>query len=388
MPTKMKAGVIGLGFLGQEYVNLFSIRDDVDLIAVCDIRRSVADQLSASTGAVAYSDFKAMIGEQGLDLVVVATPDHLHLEPSLAAIEAGVPAVIQEKPMATTLADAETLYEAVERRDTRFFVNYANRAMPLDLATYYVVQKGLIGRPIYAETRLDDNISVPTALWGDRSAEFAAGSSTAHFLLSHVTDQMHWLFAPDRVVEVCAISQEIVLGSTPDLYDAYLVFDSGLKTRCKAEWIRYMDDIVEFYTSISGDQGTIIYNKRPGFGAQESWRANLGDSAAAGADIERHLRTLGEQGIHLRASRHYRPDSDEYYAPSVAASLEHTGPDGATGMMLVAPMLDALVEDTLQPSTWTDRGPLPTHVDGLRQVRVVNAIVESARTGRPVTVSA
>ena len=34
MPTKMKAGVIGLGFLGQEYVNLFSIRDDVDLIAV------------------------------------------------------------------------------------------------------------------------------------------------------------------------------------------------------------------------------------------------------------------------------------------------------------------------------------------------------------------
>ena len=329
-----------------------------------------------------------MLAQQDLDLAVVATPDHLHLEPSLAAIEAGVPAVIQEKPFATTLADAETLYEAVERRGTRFFVNYANRAMPLDLATYYVVQQGLIGRPIFAETRLDDNISVPTALWGDRSAEFAAGSSTAHFLLSHVTDLMHWMFAPARVVEVSAISQEIVLGNTPDLYDAYLLFDSGLKTRCKAEWIRYMDDIVEFYTSISGDQGTIIYNKRPGFGAQESWRANFGDVSAAGADIERHLQALGAQGIYLSASRHYRPQSDEYYASSVAASLEHVGPDGATGMMLVEAMLDAIIEDTLQPSTWADRGPLPTHVDGLRQVRVVDAIEKSARTGRPVSVSA
>ena len=388
MPTNMKAGVIGLGFLGQEYASLFKARDDVELAAVCDVRRPVADQLAASTGAVAYADFAAMLSDQSLDLVVVATPDHLHLEPSLAAIEAGVPAVIQEKPFATRLEDAENLHEVVEKRGTRFFVNYANRAMPFDLATYYVVQQGLIGRPVYAETRLDDNISVPTALWGERSAEFAAGSSTAHFLLSHVTDMMHWLFAPARVVEVCAISQETVLGNTPDLYDAFLVFDSGLKARCKAEWIRYMDDIVEFYTSISGDQGTLIYNKRPGFGATESWRANLGDVAAAGVDMDRHLQALGEQGIHLCASRHFRPDSGEYYASSVAASLEHRGPDGATGMMLVGPMVDALMQDTLQPSTWTDRGPLPTHVDGLRQVQVVNAIITSARTGRPVSVSA
>ena len=387
MPVKLKAGVIGLGILGRQYMDLFAQHDAVEVAAVCDVRGAVAEQAAASVGAAAYSDARAMLAEQTLDLAVVATPDHLHVEPSLAAIEAGVPTVIQEKPLATTLADAETLYNAVERRGTRFFINYANRAMPLDLATYYVVQKGLIGRPIYAETRLDDNISVPTALWGERSAEFAAGSSTAHFLLTHVIDLMHWMFAPARIVDVYAVRQDIVLGYTPDLYDSFLTFDSGLKVRCKAEWIRYMDEIVEFYTSISGERGTIIFNKRPGFGARESWRANFGD-VAAGMDLQPHLDALGSQGIYLRASRHCRPQGGGYYAPSVALSLQHDGPDAATGMMLVGPMLDAVLEGTLQPSSWTERGPLPTHEDGLRQVRVVHAIEESARTGRPVAVSA
>ncbi len=57
-------------------------------------------------------------------------------------------------------------------------------------------------------------------------------------------------------------------------------------------------------------------------------------------------------------------------------------------MMLVEPMLDGILEDTLQPASWVDRGPLPTHVDGLRQVRVVHAIEESAKSGQPVAVSA
>ncbi|HXF60973.1 MAG TPA: Gfo/Idh/MocA family oxidoreductase, partial [Caldilineaceae bacterium] len=299
MTAQLKAGIIGLGILGRQYLNTLRGRAEVAVTALCDIRPAAVTELAAAAGAVAYTDPVRMVAEQQLDLVVVATPDHLHREPTLAALEAGVPAIIQEKPLATTLADAEAIYEAVERRRATFFVNYANRAIPLDLATRYLVQQGLIGRPIYAESRLDDNISVPTGLWGARSAEFAAGSSTAHFLLSHVVDWMHWTFAPAQVVEVYAICQERMLGYTPDLYDAFLVFDTGLKVRCKAEWIKFMEPIVEYYTSISGEQGTIFYNKRPGFGVQESWRANFGESLSFAA-LEPHLEALGRQGIILR----------------------------------------------------------------------------------------
>jgi hypothetical protein len=57
-------------------------------------------------------------------------------------------------------------------------------------------------------------------------------------------------------------------------------------------------------------------------------------------------------------------------------------------MLLLDPMLDAISQGTLTPSSWQERGPLPTHVDGLRQVKVVQAIIDSAQTGKPVTVDA
>jgi hypothetical protein len=47
-------------------------------------------------------------------------------------------------------------------------------------------------------------------------------------------------------------------------------------------------------------------------------------------------------------------------------------------------MLDAVAEGTLTPASWQQRGPLPTHHDGLRQVQVVQALLDSVRTGRPV----
>ncbi|MEM0338040.1 MAG: Gfo/Idh/MocA family oxidoreductase [Candidatus Caldarchaeum sp.] len=382
---KLKAGIIGLGLLGNQYLEFFRTRKDVEVVGVCDVRRSIAETAAAKYHIDAYSEVNELLKAHRPDLVVVATPDHLHLAPTLAAIEAGTPAIILEKPLATTLDEANMIFEKVEQSGAKLLINYANRAMPYDLATYYVLKNQLIGQPIYAESRLDDNISVPTRLWGERSREFAAGSSPAHFLLSHVVDLMHWYFAPAHVVDVFAISQERVLGFTSDLFDAFLTFDNGLKVRVKAEWIKHMDQIVEYYTCITGERGSIIYNKRPGFGVQESWRANL-SAPPSDSVLQEHHQRLGEQGIDTRLAYHYRPITTAYDASTVRASLEHIGPDQATGMMLIGPMLDAITEDTLTPSSWRNCGPLPTHWDGLRQVQVVQAIVDSAYRNAPVAV--
>ncbi|MBC7317025.1 MAG: Gfo/Idh/MocA family oxidoreductase, partial [Chloroflexi bacterium] len=221
-------------------------------------------RLANQVGAQAFTRYEEMLATCKPDLVVVATPDPLHRAPSVAALEAGVPNIIQEKPLATTLEDAEAIYNLVEQRRARFFVNYANRAAPMDIATCHVIREGLLGKVVYGESRLDDNISVPTQMWGDRTREWAGGSSTAHFLLSHVVDLLRWYFSPAEVREVYAISQHEVLGYTPDVYDAYLTFDSSLKVRVKAEWIKHIDELVEFYMCFSGSEGTLIYNKRGG----------------------------------------------------------------------------------------------------------------------------
>jgi predicted dehydrogenase len=235
MTLQLTVGIIGLGILGEQYTNTLMEHPATQVVAVADVRGDAAERCAARAGAQPYHDYREMLRDHALDLVIVATPDPLHRDPTLAALEAGVPNIIQEKPLAVTTEDALAICEAVERRRARLFVNYANRGNAGDIADHYVIRTGLLGRVVYGEARLDDNIIVPTGLWGERSREWASGSSTAHFLLSHVVDLLRWYFAPAEVKEVYAITQAQVLGFTPDLYDAFLTFDSGLKVRVKAE---------------------------------------------------------------------------------------------------------------------------------------------------------
>lgn len=388
MSEQLKAGVIGLGILGSQHVRFLEDQPEVQVVAVADILSKRAQEIAAQIGGQPYQDYERMLEECKLDVAVVATPDPLHKGPVLAAIEAGVPTIIQEKPMATTVADAEEMLEAAEQAGSRILINFANRGAPLDRATYYVMREGLLGRVVYGQVHLDDNISVPTLMWGQRTREWAAGSSTAHFLLSHVVDFLHWVLAPARVSEVYAISQREVLGYTPDLYDAFLTFDDGSRFRVKAEWIKHIDGLVEFVLSFSGSEGTLTYIKRPGFGEVEGWRANVSERITP-EELLVHQERLMEQGINVRALLH-RPDptAGELKAGSggLARSLE-TFVLPQDWWRVARSFVDAVLEDTLTPCSWDRYGPLPSGIDGLRQTQVVCAIVESAEKGKAIGLS-
>jgi predicted dehydrogenase len=381
----LRAGVIGLGILGGQHVEFLTNHEQVEVVAVSDIRRTQAEAVAASCGAEPHTDYGRMLAEEDLDLVVVATPDPLHKEPVIAAIRAGVPYVLQEKPMATSVADAEEMLEAAESAGARIFVNYANRGSAFDRATYHVLRRGLIGEVVYGDIHLDDNISVPTQMWGDRTQEWVSGSSTAEFLLSHVVDLLRWLLAPAEVGQVYAITQRKVLGYTPDLYDAYLVFDNGAQIRVKAEWIKHIDGLVEFGIAFSGSEGSLFYTKRPGFGQVEGWRANVSDEVTTEALLSLQQELLAE-GINVRALLHH-PDP-------TAGKLKAGGGGLKRGLeafvlpqdwwQIARACVDAIVEDTLTPSSWQGYGPVPTGLDGLRQTQVVSAIVSSAEKGESI----
>jgi predicted dehydrogenase len=381
MKAQLKAGVIGLGILGSQHAQFLNDQPEVKVTAVAEVRRERAEEIGGRIGAQPYVDYGRMLKEQKLDVAVVATPDPLHKEPVLAAVKAGVPAIILEKPMATAVADAEQMLNAAEKARARIFVNFANRGSALDRATYYAIRHGLLGEVVYGEIHLDDNISVPTLMWGERSRQWAAGSSTAHFLLSHVVDFLRWVLAPAEVTQVYAISQRKVLGYTPDLYDAFLTFDNGAKFRVKAEWIKHIDGLVEFTLSFSGSEGTLKYIKRPGFGEVEGWRANVSHRVTP-EELSSHQAKLLDQGINVRALLH-RPDP-------TAGDLAAGSGELKLGLEAFALpqdpwrvsrcFIDATLEDTLSPSSWVEYGPLPTGIDGLRQTQVVCAIVESAES--------
>lgn len=381
----LRSGVIGLGILGSQHVEFLAAHPQVEVAAVADIRRDQAEAIAVTAGAEPYTDYTRMLAEHNLDLVVVATPDPLHKEPVIAAVRAGVPNVLQEKPMATSVSDAEEMLEAAEAARAHIFVNYANRGSAFDRATYQVLRRGLIGDVVYGEIHLDDNISVPTQMWGDRTREWVSGSSTAQFLLSHVVDLLRWLLEPAEVREVYAIAQRKVLGYTPDLYDAYLVFDNGAKLRVKAEWIKHIDGLVEFGISFSGSEGSLFYIKRPGFGQVEGWRANVGDGITTEALLSLQQELLAE-GINVRALLHH-PDPTAGKLKAGGGGLKR-GLEAFTlpqdWWRVARGFVDAILEGTLTPSSWKGYGPLPTGIDGLRQTQVVSAIVASAERREPV----
>jgi len=383
----LKACVIGLGILGKEYVTRLDSRPDVDVVGVADILEERAREVGMSVHATVYTDYVPMLREQRPDIAVIATPDPLHRDPVMAAIEIGIPAIIQEKPMATTVADAEAMLDAAEKAGARIFVNYANRGSPLDRATHYVIQQGLLGRIVYGESHLDDHIAVPTRLWGSRTRSWAEGSSTAHFLLSHSVDFLRWVMAPAEITEVFAISQRKVLVYTPDLYDAFLTFDNGAKFRVKAEWIKHMDELVEFSLDFSGAEGSLRYNKIAGFAESAGWRANLSAKLDCG-EMLRHQGALAAQGVPVRALTHHvdpLADVAERAAGEPRSSLEAFNVP-QDGWRLVDSFVDAILEETLTPSSWVHYGPLPSGIDGLRQTQVVAAIVKSAEQGRVIEV--
>lgn len=384
----LKAAVVGLGILGTQHVTFLADQPEVDVVGVADIRMEQAQEIGQGVDAAVYTDYHEMLKDLTPDIAVVATPDPLHKDPVMAAIEAGVPAIIQEKPMATSVADAEAMAEAAERAGTRIFINFSNRGSPLDRATYYVIRQGLLGDVVYGEVHLDDNISVPTRMWGERTRDWVGGSSTAHFLLSHVVDFLHWVMAPSEVTEVYAITQHKVLGYTPDLYDAFLTFDNGAKIRVKAEWIKHIDGLVEFSMAFSGAEGSLTYIKRPTFGETEGWRANLSASVTPEALLA-HQNALLAQDIRVRALVH-RPAPTAGALETAAAEERVALEAGALPQdwwRLARGFVDGVLEDTLTPSSWAHYGPLPTAEDGLRQTRVVAAIVRSAEENRVVGLS-
>ena len=386
MGSQIKAGVIGLGLLGREHVSLFDELEATEVSAVADLLPEVCGEVAEGVGAKPYTDYAVMLKEQSLDLVVVATPDWAHREPSLAAIEAGVPAVFSEKPMATSVEDAQAIADAVERHKTRFFINFSNRGAPMSAATHYVIQEGLLGEAIHGDVRLDDNITVPTQLWGSGSKEWAAGSSPIHFLISHGVDLVRWYFAPAEITRVHALTHQKVWGHTPEVADAFLYFDSGSTIRMKTEWIKRMEELVEFYLSFSGSEGTVIHNRRPGFSTQEGWRANLSE-AIDDTTLRTHQDALKALGANVSALW-LRPSPKIGFLSSGEAqtlpALESRQSNVGDMKELARAVVAALLESADEPECWKGNGPLPNHIDGLKQTRVCCAVEESGRTGQPV----
>lgn len=104
--------------------------------------RAAAETLNAAT----YPSHDELIAAGGVDALYIATPNHLHAGPTIAALEAGIP-VLCEKPMAATFADAEAMASAAEQTGTLYGTAFDQRHHPAHRKIAELITDGSIGRP-------------------------------------------------------------------------------------------------------------------------------------------------------------------------------------------------------------------------------------------------
>jgi predicted dehydrogenase len=151
---EIRWGIIGLGRIAALFADALAGTPGARLGAVCSRRLDKAKRFAAAAGggANAFSDVDTMLRAGGIDAVYVASPNTLHLPHALAAIAAGK-AVLCEKPLAGTAAEARQMAEAAQAAGVFFMEAMWTRFLPAVVEARRLVGSGAIGdvRDVHAD---------------------------------------------------------------------------------------------------------------------------------------------------------------------------------------------------------------------------------------------
>ncbi|HEX8325029.1 MAG TPA: Gfo/Idh/MocA family oxidoreductase [Tepidisphaeraceae bacterium] len=150
---KLRVAVIGCGAIGQRrHIPEAFSNPRVQLVALCDLKPGRAQEVGAKYGTpTAYTDHREMIAREKPDIVVVGTPNALHAAQAIDALQAGCH-VLVEKPMATSIDEANAMIAAAEKAGRFLMVGQNQRLMPPHVKAKQILDSGILGQPISFQT--------------------------------------------------------------------------------------------------------------------------------------------------------------------------------------------------------------------------------------------
>ena len=123
----IRFGLVGCGRIAQKHFEaLIAHKGQVELVAVCDIDQAALSNAESKMKCGGYLQYKDMLANNEIDVVILCTPSGLHPRQAILAAEAGKH-VVTEKPMATRWEDGRRMVHACDKADVRLFVVKQNR---------------------------------------------------------------------------------------------------------------------------------------------------------------------------------------------------------------------------------------------------------------------
>lgn len=199
MPKVWGVGLVGAGLIAQTHAQAVASLSNARLVGVCSRRRERAQQVAQRHGARTYADVEEMLRDPAVEVIGVINASGAHLEPAVAAAEAGRH-VLCEKPLEITHERIRTMIEAHRRAGTRLGGIFQNRYCPAVRELAAAVRAGRFGTVTFA------------AAWVPwwRSEEYYKGSWHGTWRLDgggalmnqaiHTIDLLEWLAGPVEAV--------------------------------------------------------------------------------------------------------------------------------------------------------------------------------------------
>jgi len=252
--NRIGVGIIGAGFIGCSHARAARENPQVELVAIADMDERRGRAAVSEYGGEYYRDYNRMLERNDLDAVIICTPDHLHLEPSVAAANAEKH-ILLEKPLASTLEDADRILEAAEKKRVRLMVGHSLRFNLPYAHLRDCLRKGDIGEPVHGWARRNARV-----IDGRR---FEGNTSVVLFLAVHDIDFMLWCTA-GKVVKVYAESNRKVLKEVgaDDSVLSILKFADGFIVSMEHSWVNpeNFGAVVDAKVEIVGEKGVISFD--------------------------------------------------------------------------------------------------------------------------------
>jgi len=313
MKMEHKLGVLvhGAGWVAGEHIKAFTANPHTKVIAISSRKlescRKRAEE-AGLTDVAFYTDYEKALAHEGVDIVSVCTPQHLHAEDTIAAAQAGKHIVI-EKPVANSPADMRAMLDAVNKAGVRTIVSFVLRWNPLFETIKAMVADDFLGDVYCVETDYQHDI----ASWWTGYEDARTKEKGVSALLTggcHAVDAARWFAGKGRYeaatpVEVFAYAggyrkglkteynyftcrwQEAPPLEYDDLEMVLIRFDNGVLAKVSVNYGCVMP--YTFPIEVFGNRGTIKDNRvwSHKFPGQRNW-VTIPTILPESADVSHH----------------------------------------------------------------------------------------------------
>jgi len=234
----LRVGVIGAGRIAEvRHIPEYLSNKDVELVAIADIDKVQLEKIGKKFNIKRlYTDYREMIKNEKLDAVSVCTPNYLHASITIDALEKGLN-VLVEKPMATSLEEADRMIEVAEKNGRILMVGHNQRLAPGHQIAKKIIESGILGKINMVRTVFGHGgpeFWSPRGKWFFNKKEAFAGVMAD--LGIHKVDLVRWLLGQE-VKRVSAFKGTFEKsGDVEDNGVAIMEFEKGTLGILQVSW--------------------------------------------------------------------------------------------------------------------------------------------------------